>query len=69
MDRDESYYLRLAEVTKGELSGYYRNKAAEVRESAVQPEIEHLTKQYVFKLRELGVDLPDRVNVQVTAAS
>ncbi len=67
MDKDEGYYLTLAEKTKGELSGYYRDKANEAKK--VSPEVQKLTAQYVAKLRELGVDLPDRVNVQVQKAS
>jgi hypothetical protein len=66
--KDKDYYLRLAgTVSDMELKSYYRDKAAEV--SKASPEVVELTRQYVAKLRALGVDLPETVSVQVSEAS
>ena len=62
-------YERLAEsVGDFELRSYYRDLAKEARRSAVRPQMEKATQEYLRQLAALGVKLPPKVTVEVKGA-
>lgn len=65
---DHAYYLRMAEVVGDrELRRYYVSKAQEAQQAPIRKDIEGLTRSYLLALRQLGVDLPERVEVEIKA--